>query len=182
MEVMEAIKRRESFRSFQEDQITDEELKKLLYAAERGPRIGSLEIIVLQDREKIAAISDATKEEMLANGGWNSMRARTPDYNPFYKAPTVILFVGYKGEPFLSETVGLAAGMMVLAATDMDLGCITVTSVRHGFNGPKGRELRRSIELGAGKDFVLAVCVGHKNKPHYLEMKGAARNQVRIIK
>lgn len=182
MEVMEAIKRRESYRSFKEEPISDEELKKLLYAAERAPRIGSVEIIVLQDKEKIAALSDATKEAMIASGGWNRMRASTPDYNPLYKAPTVIMFVGYSSEPFISETVGLAAGMMVMAATDMGLGSITVSSIRRGFNGPKGSELKKSMEMGQNKDLILAVCVGYKDKSHYLEFKGASHNIVKYVR
>ena len=116
MEVMDAIRQRESFRSFKNEQISDEELKKLIYAAERAPRIGSIELIVLQNKEKIAAISDATKDEMLANGGWNRMRAQTPDYNPLYRAPTVIMFVGYKGEPFISETAFPLTGRNTFSA------------------------------------------------------------------
>ena len=92
------------------------------------------------------------------------------------------MFVGYSSEPFISETVGLAAGMMVMAATDMGLGSITVSSIRRGFNGPKGSELKKSMEMGQNKDLILAVCVGYKDKSHYLEFKGSSHNIVKYVR
>jgi nitroreductase len=55
MDVFEAIDRRESIRSFLDKQITDKELEAILHAAERSPRIGGLDILVLQDAERYAS-------------------------------------------------------------------------------------------------------------------------------
>ncbi len=99
-DVFEAIEKRESIRSFMDKQIADKELEALLHAAERGPRIGGLDIIVLQDREKIQLISDTAKREMIRGGGWNKSRAMTPGYSPLYHAPTVIMIYGRQNNQF----------------------------------------------------------------------------------
>ncbi len=180
MDVFEAIEKRASVRSFKEGQITDKELEAILHAADRCPRIGSLEIIVLQDKAKIKMISDAAKSEMIDSGGWNSSRAQTPGYNPLYEAPTVIMMCGNPGQPFLQTTIGIAAGMMILAATALGLGSVTVSSIRHGFSGVDGPELKKLI--GLTKEVVLSLAVGYTEDAKAHEMKGAARNNVRIIK
>jgi nitroreductase len=88
MDVFDAIEKRASIRSFKNEQITESELQAILRAAERAPRIGSLDILVLQDKQKIRQISDAAKRAMIESGGWNSMRAKTPGYQPLYEAPS----------------------------------------------------------------------------------------------
>ena len=182
MEVFEAIEKRTSIRSFKEKQITDKELEALLHAADRGPRIGSLNILAVQSAEIIRAVSDAAKSEMLAGGGWNSARARTADYNPLYRAPTVLMLCGNPAEPFLQTTVGIAVGMMILAATSLGLGSVTVTSIRHGLNGPQGGVLRKLLGLKGGQEVILSLAVGYTDVPKAHEMKAAAKNSVQYIR
>lgn len=182
MDVFEAIEKRASIRSFKDEQITDKALEAILYAAERCPRIGSLDIIVLQDKEKISAISEAAKRAMIASGGWNRSRAQTSDYQPLYKAPTVILLCGNPEQPFLQTTIGIAVGMMIMAATSIEIGSVTVSSIRHGFCGPEGPALKKRIGLSGGEEVILSLAVGYTDDPKEHEMKGAARNNVRIMK
>jgi nitroreductase len=68
---------------------------------------------------------------MISGGGWNRSRAMTPGYQPLYGAPTVIMICGRKDNPFDQVTTGIAVGMMILAATALGLGSVTVSSVRH---------------------------------------------------
>lgn len=182
MDVFEAIEKRASIRSFLDMQITQEELGALLHAAERGPRIGSLDILVVQDKEVIGAVSDAAKREMLAGGGWNRSRAQTPGYSPLYKAPTVIMMCGHPEQPFLQTTVGIAVGMMILAATALGLGSVTVSSIRHGLSGPEGPKLRKLIGLPGGQEVILSLAVGYPDDPKEHEMKGASENNVKYIR
>jgi nitroreductase len=182
VDVFEAIEKRASTRSFKNRQIADEELEAILHAAERAPRIGSLDIIVLQDREKIKTISDTAKREMIAGGGWNKARAQTQGYNPLYEAPTVIMLCGSPGNPFDQMTIGIAAGMMILAATALGLGSVTVSSIRHGFSGTGGPALKKQLGLSGGGDVLLSLAVGYTDDAKAHEMKGAAKNNVRIIK
>jgi nitroreductase len=182
MDVFEAIEKRASIRSFKAAQLTDRELAAILRAAERGPRIGSLDILVLQDAGTIRAVSDAAKSEMLAGGGWNASRARTAGYNPLYEAPTVIVLHGNPQQPFLQTTAGIAAGMMILAATALGVGSVTVSSIRHGLNGPRGGELKKRLGLAADEDVILALAVGYPDDPKAHEMKGAGKNNVRYIR
>lgn len=182
MDVFEAIEKRASTRSFKNRQIADEELEAILHAAERAPRIGSLDIIVLQDREKIKTISDTAKREMIAGGGWNKARAQTQGYNPLYEAPTVIMLCGSPGNPFDQMTIGIAAGMMILAATALGLGSVTVSSIRHAFDGPEGHALKSLLGLTRSEDVILSLAVGYTDDPKAHEMKGASQNNVRYVR
>lgn len=182
MDVFEAIEKRASIRSFKDEQITGEELEAILYAAERCPRIGSLDIIVLQDAEKIKTVSDSAKRAMIASGGWNRSRAQTPDYNPLYGAPTVIMMCGNPNNPFDQTTIGIAVGMMIMAATAIGIGSVTVSSIRHGLNGPEGTTLRKIIGLSGGEEVILTLAVGYTDDPKMHEMKGAARNNITTLK
>ena len=182
MDVFEAIEKRTSIRSFRAAQITDEELVTILRAAERCPRIGNLDILVLQDAETITAVSETAKNEMIAGGGWNRSRAQTAGYSPLYGAPTVIMLYGHPQQPFLQTTVGIAAGMMILAATALGLGSVTVSSIRHGLGGPHGGALKKRLGLASGEEVILSLAVGYTDDPRVHEMKGAAKNSVRYIR
>jgi len=182
MDVFEAIEKRTSIRSFIDQQITDKELEAILHAAERCPRIGSLDIIVLQDNKIIKCISDAAKRAMIDSGGWNSSRAQTPGYNPLYEAPTVIMMCGNSSQPFLQTTIGIAVGMMIMAATALGLGSVTVSSIRHGFSGADGPELKKLIGLAKSEEVMLSLAIGYTVNAKAYEMKGAAKNNVRILK
>jgi nitroreductase len=182
MDVFEAIERRASVRSFKDPQITDKELEAILRAAERAPRIGRLDILALQDKEKINRISDAAKREMIRGGGWNASRAQAAGYNPLYGSPTVIMMCGNPKEPFLETTIGIAVGMMLMAATALGLGSVTVSSIRHGLNGPEGPELRKLIGLTGGDEVIMSLAVGYTDDPKKHEMKGASGNRVRIVR
>ena len=182
MDVFEAIEKRASIRSFRDAQLTSNELETILHAAERGPRIGSLDILVLQDKEKIKRISDAAKREMIASGGWNRSRAQTPGYNPLYEAPTVVMLYGNPSQPFLQTTIGVAVGLMIMAATALGLGSVTVSSIRHGFSGPEGQALKKLIGLAADDEVIVSLAVGYTKDAKDHQMKGAARNNIRILK
>ena len=182
MDVFEAIEKRESIRSFTDRQITDEELQSILHAAERGPRIGGLDIVVLQNIEKIKLISDTAKREMIRGGGWNKSRAMTHGYNPLYGAPTVIMFCGRNSNPFDQVTTGIAVGMMIMAATSLGLGSVTVSSIRHAFDGPEGPVLKSMLGLTRSDDIILSLAVGYTDDPKAHVMKGASTNNVRYIR
>ena len=182
MDVFEAIEKRESIRSFKDQQITDEELAAILHAAERGPRIGGLDVIVLQDKKKIKTISDTAKQEMINGGGWNRSRAMTSGYNPLYNAPTVIMIYGRSGNPFDQVTTGIAVGMMIMAATSLGLGSVTVSSIRHAFDSPEGLALKALLGLTHSDDIILSLAVGYTDDPKAHVMKGASHNNVRYVR
>lgn len=182
MDVFEAIEKRTSVRSFKSGQIDETSLESVLYAAQRAPRIGSLDIIVLQDGEKIKRISDGAKTAMIDSGGWNRARALTPGYNPLYEAPTVIMLCGSRHDPFVQTTIGIAVGMMIMAATALGLGSVTVSSIRHGLNGPEGPALRSLLGLSGDSHVILALALGYPDDVHRYEMKGACANNIHILR
>jgi nitroreductase len=92
------------------------------------------------------------------------------------------MMCGNPRDPFLQTTIGIAIGMMILAATALGLGSVTVSSIRHGLNGPEGEALRKLIGLAGYEDVLLSLAVGYTDDPTKHEMKGAAKNNIRITK
>ena len=83
--------------------------------------------------------------------------------------------------PFIKMTIGIAAGMMIMAATALGLGSVTVSSVRHGFIGSEGPALKKLIGLTGSDEVILSLAIGYTDNPKQHEMKGSAKNNVRII-
>lgn len=118
MTTMDAILTRQSCRSFEDRQITEEQLEQLLIAANAAP-IGrgifeNVALSVLQDKELFAKIEAAMKQ----------MAPDYPNPHPLYNAPAGIL-VCVPGEPVADVNWMNAACVMenmLLAATDMGLG------------------------------------------------------------
>ena len=119
---------------------------------------------------------------MIQGGGWNRSRAMTTGYHPLYHAPAVIMIYGRHGNPFDHVTTGIAVGMMILAATSLGLGSVTVSSIRHAFDGPDGPALKGLIGLSRSEDIILSLAIGYTDDPKAHVMKGASKNNVRYVR
>lgn len=127
METFEAINLRKSVRGYQEKQICDEDLEKILDVANKAPNAGAFHITVVQNPEFIREINDRTKENMLASEGFMKERASIPGYEPLYGAPTLIV-LSTPEVPFSEINVACSITTMSIAATDLGIGSCYVVS------------------------------------------------------
>lgn len=65
METLEAINKRKSIRAYKDEQITKEELDKIIGVANKAPNAGPFQVSVIQNKEFLSEINDKTKEFML---------------------------------------------------------------------------------------------------------------------
>lgn len=150
MELKEALKKRITVRDYNEDkQITEEQLKYILFAGMSAPisrkDYSSIKITVVQEKKLLQELSDPFGEgEKL-----------------IYNVPTVIVISTKKSafENIECFNVACMVENMLLAATDLDLGSIYLTSfLRKAGNNS---DIFQKLEVIEGYKPISAVGVGY---------------------
>lgn len=160
METMKAIATRKSCRAYTGEQLSDDELRDILKAANAAPvasgKYDEMSLTVIQDRETLSDI-DAIVADALGD----------PTMVMTYGAPTVVVVSAKTAEnpedPVSHSSAGCIVENMALAATDLGLGSVylyTVAAVlanRTDYHG----------NLGIPEGFVpvSAVAVGRGVEP-----------------
>ncbi len=166
METMDAILKRRSCRSFTDQQISDEDLHRLLVAANAAPvgmaTYDQLAISVIQDKQLIDKMEQAAKTAL------PDMRAEHPVYN----APTLILVSAKEKsgnyEPMHRMSVGCIIENIMLEAADLGLGSIFLMAVPTlAGKSPAIREAARVPEgfvpfAAAGVGYAAAPAPAHE--------------------
>ena len=119
METLKAIMSRRSIRKFTEQEVSDEQIKKLLEAAMNAPSAGDgrpWHFVVVRDKQKLIRLADSIDDG-------NDM---------FKQASAAILIVGdssIEGFPgFYPQDCSCAAQNIYLAAHDMGLGSVWIAT------------------------------------------------------
>lgn len=156
MEFFKTIKTRRSTRSYKPEQITNEELDKVLLAANAAP-VGSglyedVHLTVVQNTELLDKMVKSTAEV-----------SNKPDANPFYDAPTVIIVSCRLKDPAkVSSTYANAACIienMHLAATDIGLGSVYLLGFIRA--GAINDSLKKELGIPEGFNPVSGITLGY---------------------
>lgn len=149
--VLESLKTRRSCRKYEERQISREELDAVLEAGTWAPTaMGTQQplIVVVQDKEKIAAI------ERL-----NGAVMGNPNGHPFYGAPTLlIVFADGSKEGVYREDGSLVMGNLLNAAHAVGLGSCWIHRAKESFETPEGKAMK--AEWGIPENYVgIGNCI-----------------------
>lgn len=123
---------RRSCRSYLDNQITDEELGKILKAGLAAPSAmnrQSAVFVVVQDKKTIAKLSKLNAEVM------NS------DKDPFYGAPTVIVVLAGRNNANAVQDGSLAMGNLMNAAHALRIGSCWINRAYEVFEKEEGKAL-----------------------------------------
>ncbi|MEM4701272.1 MAG: nitroreductase family protein [Candidatus Bathyarchaeia archaeon] len=105
------------------------------------------------------------KESMLNSGiDFLAERAKDPNFNPFWNAPTVILITADKTARFAEIDCALPAENILIAAESLGLGSLIMTSTELLFASEKGRELKRELGIPEGYEHVCVIALGYKDE------------------
>lgn len=183
MEFLELMKQRISDRKFTDEQITEEQLEKILAAGKRAPvgsnRYGNIHITVVRNQQVLQQLAQAAclrrmdlKEmaEIISDvSNRDEILNEAQSYDPFYHAPTVI-FVSHKKqslEPGIEFCdVATVVNCMHLEALDLGLGsCFMWYALDSMRRLP---ELDHTELLRLPEDFepLLGLAVGNISKCH----------------
>ena len=149
-EVLKAIEARRSCRSFDEKQISAEELRAVTNAgtwAPTGMGLQSPKIVTVQDAETIVKL-----ERM------NAAVLGNPDAHPFYGAPTAVVVLADKTVPTHVQDGSLVLGTMLLAASSIGLGSCWINRAKESFETEEGKALLRQWGIADTYEGV-GICI-----------------------
>jgi len=166
--IMDAINHRRSVRSYLLQKLDRDIIRTLLAAAVRAPTAVHEEpwaFVILQDANALKRLSDRAKplfvEEAhrahLDRGGHALDIFRSPDFNIFYNASTLIIICGKLIGPFVIADCWLAAENLMLAACSMGLGTCVIGSALPALNTP---DVKAEIGIPAEFSAVVPIIVG----------------------
>ena len=131
-DLLTLIKTRRSFRSFEERQISREELDAVLKAGTYAPTGNGAQspvIIAVQDPEAVKALVKLNASFL------------GTDKNPYYGAPTIVLVLADAHKNTRVEDGSCVLNTMMLAAHSLGLGSCWIHREREMFDSPEGKAL-----------------------------------------
>ena len=134
-ETLIVIKTRKSVRKYKKDQLTHEEVEKIVNAGMEAPSGHNSQPVyytVIQNRALLDKIDEITKGEMeKSEVDWIQKFGAHPRYKVLHNAPTVI-FVSTKDVCYSPvEDASAAIENMLLAATSMGIGSVWIGLINH---------------------------------------------------
>jgi nitroreductase len=161
--VFETIKSRRSVRKYQDQQIKDEELEKILESAIYAPTGHNDQpwyFTIIQNNDLINEINEGAKEVMKGMDiEWIANMGRAENLHIFHRAPTIILVSGKKDATTPLVDCSAAVQNMLLAAESMDIGSCWIGFAKFHFIND---ENRKKFEIPAGYEVHFGVSLGYK--------------------
>lgn len=151
---LEIIRTRRSYRSYQPEQITDEQLNAVLEAGTYAPTSRGLQ------SPFIVAIQNEDLKVRLAQMNAEIMGVTT---NPYYDAPTYVLVFVPSDAPNGIQDASLVMENMMLAAHAQGLGSCWIHREREMFATEEGKELMKQWGLPEGLVGIAALALGYPN-------------------
>ncbi|MDO4546054.1 MAG: nitroreductase [Bacillota bacterium] len=154
-EILKGIKERRSARKYKDQQITAEELQTVLEAGTYAPSGRGLQasrIVAVQDPETVAKLVKM-----------NAAVLGTPDANPYYGAPTIVLVFSPDPADRLTavEDGSCVLATMMLAAHSIGLGSCWIHREREMFEAEEGKALMREWGLDDTMIGVGSIALGY---------------------
>lgn len=177
MNTLEAIKARQSIRTFHAQSVEQDKLNDLLEAANAAPIFGCIHLTVIENKELIHSIGEITKSKMLASGNeFAVQQASASNYNPTYNAPVFLVFSAKGGNDnmgFNMGNVSCAAQNVLLAATELGLASCFVMAPMMAFT-----DENVFLKAGIPEDYIplVGVCIGYSSQTASLKERPAKDN------
>lgn len=192
MELLELIKKRRSIRKYQDKQVTEEDLNKILEAGTYAPNAGGGQrrmIVAIHNKdlaEKLGRLNVSKLDRTHLSGSYVSKEQPSiiDDSNiksGFYRAPTVCIIFAQKNFLYSIPDSFCVAENMVLEATSLGISSCIVARAEDTFDNEEGKAYMKEWDVPENyiaRCFVLlGYCEGE-----YPKGKERKENSYRIIK
>lgn len=171
-DTIKTILMRRSVRSYQQKQITDEELQAVLEAGKFAPSAMNQQpchFVAVQNKEVMEKINNACKVIM------------GRDIEPFYHAPTIIIVFADQSAIAPVQDASLALENMMIAAASLGISSCWIHSVNAFFVSDAGKEMKR--EWGVPENYMsVGSCVLGFNAGEVPSAPPRKQDAVTIIK
>ena len=156
-EVIKNILTRRSVRVYKDEQISDQDLNVILEAAQFAPSTMNAQdwhFTVVQNKEKIEKLNLMIKEAFL-NSSIDHLKKQgsDPNFNVFYKAPTLVIASGDKVTNMEQVDCALALQNIFLAAHSLKIGSCWIHALNIIGDDPKIRGF--VAELGIPENYTV---------------------------
>lgn len=163
-QVLEVIRKRSSARAYSDEEITKEQLEKIIEAGLQGPTGMNKKEIHFTVVKGDAPILEELDAEKRALRGQDKQ-----PHNFYYEAPVLIFLSAEDDCRWSKVDSGIAVQNMAIAAESMGLGNLIIGCVYDALHGEKKSYFDKALAIPEGYSFQIALAVGHKtdNKtPH----------------
>jgi len=185
-ETIKTILSRRSIRNYKDEQIQDEELQAILEAGKFAPSAmnqQSWHFTVIQNKEMLMRINEACKIAFSKSGNIGlEDRAKSENFNIFYKAPTFIIVSGDQEAIAPQNDSSLALENMFLAAESLGIGSCWIHAMSFLFSIEAGRDLMKDLGIPEGYTPVGSGSFGYKGVEQQPSPAPRKENTVNIIK
>ena len=166
-ETLTVIRNRRSIRKYKAEQIGDSELQAIMEAAIYAPSAMNQQkwhFTVIQSRETLDRMTETIKENLLNSSiEFLAERAKSPDFNIFHNAPTVILITADEKAHFTELDCAAAAENIALAAESMNIGSCLIGMSGFLFESEKAGEIKKELGIPEGYKHIISVALGFKD-------------------
>ena len=179
MNYLELLEHRQSTRKFTSDQVLQEDLEKILLAANGAP-VGSnlyrdIHLTVVRDRAILDKLSEAARYRMKDRATMQKITSSIPgqeeprrNLDPFYGSSSVI-FISHRKQDLQPgieySNVASIALSMHLEATELGLGSVFMWGALEAMRVYPEYDNTALLELPEGFEPLLGVAVGYREKP-----------------
>lgn len=162
MEVNEAVMKRRSIRSYQDKEVSGQDIATIINAGRWAPNAGAYTMSVIRDKDLMARINERTLAAMRASGNDFLMeRAALPGYLPLYGGPVVILLSGPTDVAITQLNCAVSVMSMLLQATELGLGSCFLRSPSYALNNPANAALAREAGIPEGSQMECGIVFGY---------------------
>ncbi len=172
MELLELMKQRRSIRKYTEQQITQEEMEKILEAGLYAPNAGGGQrsfLVGIRNAEltrKVGKLNFLPFDRSKLLGGHVSEEQPSviddeTITDGFYGAPAVVALFGQKDFPFSIADAFCSAENMVLMATELGLSSCIISRAEETFVTKDGQELLKEWKVPENYICRAFVILGH---------------------
>ena len=170
---LETLYERRSIRKYKADQISNEELERVLRAGVCAPTAMNYQspiIIAVQNKEEISNLSKLNARVM-----------GKEDIDPFYGAPTVLIVLADANNKNAIKDGSLVMGNLMNAAYAIGLGSCWINRATEVFDSPEGKALLKKWGID-GEYIGVGNCIlGYPDQEHPV-MKPRKDNYVYYVR
>jgi nitroreductase len=188
---MDIIKARHSIRKYTDEQISRNDLEKILEAGSHAPNAGGGQrsiLLGIHNKELTTEIGIMNLAKFnrnnLAGSYVSKEQPSTIDdptiKNGFYGAPSVVAIFGQNNFMFREADAFCCAENMVLQATELGIASCIISRGKETFLSPKGQALLKKWEIPENYSAICFVILGYINGEQP-KTKPRKQGRVRIV-
>ena len=166
-ETLTSIKNRRSIRKYKPEQIGEKELEAIMEAAIYAPSAMNQQkwhFTVIQNRSKLDKMVKTIREILLKSPvEFFRERAKNPDFDVFYNAPTVVLITADEKAAFAELDCGMASENIMVAAASLNIDSCPIAMSGPLFEGNNSDEIKKELGVPEGYKYILTVALGYRD-------------------